>query len=220
MNIREEDWLQLSGLQHFAFCRRQWALIHFEDQWAENFRTVDGSLMHENAHDQGFRESRGDVLIVRGLAVHSAQLGISGQCDVVEFHQDPDGISLQGREGTWRPYPIEYKRGKPKDGPADALQLCAQAMCLEEMLCCAIQEGAIYYGETRHRTVVPLTQDLRSQVRDSLVEMHDLYQKHYTPKVKPTKACNACSLKDLCLPKLMRVKKVADYLTGAMEELQ
>ena len=143
MNIREEDWLQLSGLQHFAFCRRQWALIHIEDQWAENFRTVDGSLMHENAHDQGFRESRGDVLIVRGLAVHSAQLGISGQCDVVEFHQDPDGISLQGREGTWRPYPIEYKRGKPKDGPADALQLCAQAMCLEEMLCCAIQEGAI-----------------------------------------------------------------------------
>ncbi len=220
MNIREEDWLQLSGLQHFAFCRRQWALIHIEDQWAENFRTVDGSLMHENAHDQGFRESRGDVLIMRGLAVHSAQLGISGQCDVVEFHQDPDGISLQGREGTWRPYPIEYKRGKPKDGPADALQLCAQAMCLEEMLCCAIQEGAIYYGETRHRTVVPLTQDLRSQVRDSLVEMHDLYQKHYTPKVKPTKACNACSLKDLCLPKLMRVKKVADYLTGAMEELQ
>lgn len=220
MAFKEEDWLQLSGLQHFAFCRRQWALIHIEDQWAENFRTVDGSLMHENAHDQGFRESRGDVLIVRGLAVHSAQLGISGQCDVVEFHQDPDGISLQGREGTWRPYPIEYKRGKPKDGPADALQLCAQAMCLEEMLCCAIQEGAIYYGETRHRTVVPLTQDLRSQVRDSLVEMHDLYQKHYTPKVKPTKACNACSLKDLCLPKLMRVKKVADYLTGAMEELQ
>lgn len=220
MNIREEDWLQLSGLQHFAFCRRQWALIHIEDQWAENFRTVDGSLMHENAHDQGFRESRGDVLIVRGLAVHSAQLGISGQCDVVEFHQDPGGISLQGREGTWRPYPIEYKRGKPKDGPADTLQLCAQAMCLEEMLCCTIQEGAIYYGETHHRTVVPLTQDLRSQVRDSLVEMHDLYQKHYTPKVKPTKACNACSLKDLCLPKLMRVKKVADYLTGAMEELQ
>lgn len=220
MAYKEEDWLPLSGLQHFAFCRRQWALIHIEDQWAENFRTVDGSLMHENAHDQGFRESRGDVLIVRGLAVHSAQLGISGQCDVVEFHQDPDGISLQGREGTWRPYPIEYKRGKPKDGPADALQLCAQAMCLEEMLCCAIQEGAIYYGETRHRTVVPLTQDLRSQVRDSLVEMHDLYQKHYTPKVKPTKACNACSLKDLCLPKLMRVKKVADYLTGAMEELQ
>lgn len=220
MNIREEDWLQLSGLQHFAFCRRQWALIHIEDQWAENFRTVDGSLMHENAHDQGFRESRGDVLIVRGLAVHSAQLGISGQCDVVEFHQDPGGISLQGREGTWRPYPIEYKRGKPKDGPADTLQLCAQAMCLEEMLCCTIQEGAIYYGETHHRTVVPLTQDLRSQVRDSLVEMHDLYQKHYTPKVKPTKACNACSLKDLCLPKLMRVKKVADHLTGAMEELQ
>lgn len=219
MNIPEEDWLQLSGLQHFAFCRRQWALIHIENQWAENFRTVDGSLMHENAHDQGFRESRGDVLIVRGLAVHSAQLGVSGQCDVVEFHRDPDGISLRNWEGLWRSYPVEYKRGRPKEGQADELQLCAQAMCLEEMLCCPVPEGALYYGETRRRLTVQLTQDLRGQVRDSLAEMHDLYRKSYTPKVKPTKACNACSLKDLCVPKLLRNKKVSDYLAGAMEEL-
>lgn len=220
MSIPEEDWLQLSGIQHFVFCRRQWALIHIENQWAENFRTVDGSIMHENAHDQGFRESRGDVLIVRGLAVHSAQLGISGQCDVVEFHRDPDGISLQGREGLWRPYPIEYKRGRPKEGQEDRSQLCAQAMCLEEMLCCAVREGAMYYGETRHRVVVQLDQDLRDQVRSSLTEMHELYKKRYTPKVKPSKACNACSLKDLCLPKLMRAKRVSDYLTSAMEEIQ
>lgn len=220
MSIPEEDWLQLSGIQHFVFCRRQWALIHIENQWAENFRTVDGSIMHENAHDQGFRESRGDVLIVRGLAVHSAQLGISGQCDVVEFHRDPDGISLQGREGLWRPYPIEYKRGRPKEGQEDRSQLCAQAMCLEEMLCCAVREGAVYYGETRHRVVVQLDQDLRDQVRSSLTEMHELYKKRYTPKVKPSKACNVCSLKDLCLPKLMRAKRVSDYLTSAMEEIQ
>lgn len=218
MNIPEEAWLQLSGLQHFAFCRRQWALIHIENQWAENFRTIDGSLMHENVHDQGFRESRGDMLIARGLAVHSAQLGISGQCDVVEFHRDPDGITLRDREGTWQPYPVEYKRGRPKDGQADELQLCAQAMCLEEMLCCAVPEGALYYGETHRRLTVQFTPELRSQVWDNMTEMHELYRKRYTPKVKPSKGCNACSLKDLCVPKLMRTKKVSDYLAGAMKE--
>jgi len=220
MNRPEEDWLLLSGLQHFAFCRRQWALIHIENQWAENFRTVDGHLMHERVHDQEFRESRGDRLTVRGLAIHSAQLGISGQCDAVEFQRDPDGISLRDREGLWQPYPVEYKRGKPKEGNADELQLCAQAMCLEEMLCCTVPEGALYYGEPRRRTVVQFTPELRQQVQDSLTEMHQLYQRRYTPKVKPSKACSACSLKDLCLPKLMSRKKVADYLSAAMEGLE
>lgn len=220
MNRPEEDWLLLSGLQHFAFCRRQWALIHIENQWAENFRTVDGHLMHERVHDQEFRESRGDRLTVRGLAIHSAQLGISGQCDAVEFQRDPDGISLRDREGLWQPYPVEYKRGKPKEDNADELQLCAQAMCLEEMLCCTVPEGALYYGEPRRRTVVQFTPELRQQVQDSLTEMHQLYQRRYTPKVKPSKACSACSLKDLCLPKLMSRKKVADYLSAAMEGLE
>nr|WP_325307206.1 CRISPR-associated protein Cas4 [uncultured Oscillibacter sp.] len=220
MNRTEEDWLLLSGLQHFAFCRRQWALIHIENQWAENFRTVDGHLMHERVHDQEFRESRGDRLTVRGLAIHSAQLGISGQCDAVELQRDPDGISLRDREGLWQPYPVEYKRGKPKEDNADELQLGAQAMCLEEMLCCTVPEGALYYGEPRRRTVVLFTPELRQQVRDSLTEMHQLYQRRYTPKVKPSKACNACSLKGLCLPKLMSRKKVADYLSAAMEGLE
>ena len=218
MEFKEEEYLQLSGLQHFTFCRRQWALIHIEDQWAENYRTVDGRLMHERVHDQEFRESRGDRLTVRGLAIHSAQLGVSGQCDAVEFFKDPDGISLRDRDGLWRPYPVEYKRGRPKEHGADELQLCAQAMCLEEMLCCAVPEGALYYGEPRRRTVVSFTPELRGQVRDSLAEMHELYKRRYTPKVKPSKACNACSLKDLCLPKLMGRKTVADYLATAMEE--
>lgn len=216
---QEDDYLQLSGLQHFCFCRRQWALIHIENQWAENYRTVDGELMHENAHNADFQESRGDLLIVRGLAIHSARLGVSGQCDVVEFHRSPNGVSLREREGLWQPYPIEYKRGKPKEGLEDKLQLCGQAMCLEEMLCCTIPEGALYYGEPRRRLAVQFTQELRSQVQSSLEEMHDLYQKRYTPKVKPTKSCNACSLKDICVPKLLRAKKVADYLSKAMEEL-
>ena len=220
MAYKEEDWLPLSGLQHFAFCRRQWALIHIENQWAENYRTVDGQLMHEHVHDQGLRESRGDRLIVRGLAIHSAQLGVSGQCDAVEFRREPGGVPLRGREGLWLPYPVEYKRGKPKEHNADELQLCAQAICLEEMLCCAIPEGALYYGEPRRRTVVLFTPELRGQVRESLAEMHQLHHRHHTPKVRPSTSCNACSLKEQCLPKLMSRKKVSDYLAAAMEELK
>ena len=109
MEYKEEDFLQLSGIQHFKFCRRQWALIHIENQWAENFRTVDGEILHKNAHDKGFRESRGEVLITRGMHVFSASMGVSGECDVLEFHRDETGIPLKAREGLWRPYPVEYK---------------------------------------------------------------------------------------------------------------
>ena len=123
-----EDLLPLSGLQHFAFCRRQWALIHLEQQWQENLRTVEGGLLHRRAHDEAARERRGDTLILRGLQVVSHQLGLSGQCDVVEFHATPKGVPLQGEEGLWQPYPVGYKRGKPKSHQADELQLCAQAM--------------------------------------------------------------------------------------------
>lgn len=213
----EEDYLQLSGLQHFTFCRRQWALIHIEHQWAENFRTIDGALMHKNAHDQGFQESRGDLLITRGMPVFSATLGVSGACDVLEFHRTPTGVSLNGREGLWQPYPVEYKRGVFRADSGDTLQLCGQAMCLEEMLCCDIPEGALYYGETRRRMSVLFTEELRKEVRDALVEMHAMYDRQYTPKVKTSKSCNACSLKELCLPKLMRAKSVKTYLADSME---
>ena len=213
----QEDFLQLSGLQHFAFCRRQWALIHIEHQWAENLRTVEGDLFHTRAHDEKQREKRGDILTLRGLSVFSSALGLSGKCDVVEFHTDPAGVPLRGETGLWRPYPVEYKRGSPKTHQADELQLCAQAMCLEEVLCCSILEGSLYYGEARRRTRVPLDESLRQQVRELSKEMHQLYTRGYTPKVKPTRSCKACSLKDLCLPALLRKKPVADYLAQAME---
>lgn len=215
----EEDFLQLSGLQHFAFCRRQWALIHIENQWAENFRTVDGALMHEKAHDREFEESRGDLLVKRGVSIYSAALGISGQCDVLEYHRSTDGICLPGRDGLWNPYPVEYKRGKPKEGSADAIQLCAQAMCLEDMLCCDIPEGALYYGQTRRRERICFTDELRAQVKDFLMQMHDLYKRGHTPRVKPTKACNACSLQELCLPKLLKKRSVSAYLKTALEDI-
>lgn len=218
MIYQEEDFLQLSGLQHFAFCRRQWALIHIEQQWADNLWTVSGNILHKKAHDSSKREFRGDLLITRGMQIHSASLGISGNCDVVEFYQSATGISLPGREGLWQPYPVEYKRGSPKTTDADQLQLCAQGMCLEEMLCCEIPEGAIFYGETRRRELVSFTPKLREQVRSMLTEMHTLYARKYTPKVKPFKSCNACSLRELCLSKLSRKRSVAEYLRASAED--
>lgn len=220
MNFREEEFLPLSGLQHFAFCRRQWALIHLEQQWQENLRTIEGQLLHERAHDASLRERRGDTLVLRSLAVASPTLGLSGQCDVVEFRAAPEGVPLAGEEGRWLPFPVEYKRGRPKPHQADELQLCAQAMCLEEMLCCDIPEGALYYGEIRRRVPVQFTEELRVQVRELLAQMHDLYRRGYTPKVKPSKSCNACSLKELCLPKLMKNRSVSTYLRDAMEGIQ
>ena len=218
MISQEEDFLQLSGLQHFKFCRRQWALIHIENQWAENLRTVDGAILHQNAHNGAFTESRGDLLITRDMRVFSRTLGVSGACDVLEFHRGSAGIPLREREGMWQPYPVEYKRGAPKEHTADELQLCGQAMCLEEMLCCEIPEGALFYGEPRRRLAVTFTPELRQEVRALLAEMHSLYAQGKTPKVKPTKACGACSLKELCLPKLMRSKSVSSYLRHAMED--
>ena len=215
----EEEYLQLSGIQHFRFCRRQWALIHIENQWAENVRTVDGEAMHRRAHDAGLKEKRGELLIVRDLRVHSATLGCSGACDVVEFHRSEGGVPIHGWEGKYQPFPVEYKRGAPRADTANALQLCGQAMCLEEMLCCEIPQGALYHGETRRREIVDFTPALRQEVADSFREMHALYQRGHTPRVKPGKSCNACSLKELCLPKLLKSRTVQSFIRNALEDV-
>lgn len=212
MEYREEDYLQLSGLQHFIFCRRQWALIHLEQQWKENLLTTEGKLLHKNAHDPGQRTLRGDTLTVRAVRIHSARLGLSGECDVVEFHRSEDGITLSDMEGKWRPYPVEYKHGKPKPDICDEAQLCAQAMCLEEMLCCEIPEAAIFYGEPRRRQTVELSPELRQDVENACEEMHQMFRRGYTPRVKPTKSCSRCSLRDICLPELMQPISVEAYM--------
>ncbi len=218
MIYAEEDFLQLSGLQHFKFCRRQWALIHIEQQWAENYRTTDGNILHERAHNAALTETRGDMVVTRDMRVFSSTLGVSGACDVLEFHRGDVGLPLKGREGLWQPFPVEYKRGRPKADTADELQLCAQAMCLEEMLCCEIPAGALYYGEPRRRTEVVFTPALRQEVQLLLEQMHELYRRGQTPKVKPGKGCGACSLKELCLPKLMKTRSVSTYLRLRMED--
>lgn len=209
---QEDDYLMLSGLQHFAYCRRQWALIHIEQQWAENERTIDGQIFHQKAHNAGATEKRGNLIITRGLTVKSSELGITGICDIVEFHKSEQGIKLSSYEGLWKPYPVEYKTGEPKDYNADELQLCAQAMCLEEMLLCEIPYGSLFYGKNKRRTQVSFTCELRSQVKDMLEEMHELWKKGYTPNVKMKKGCNACSLKEICIPKLIKIKSVSSYI--------
>lgn len=214
----EDDFLQLSGIQHFAFCRRQWALAYIELQWQENVRTVEGHLLHENAHDSALKEKRGDLIIVRGMPVHSREIGISGECDVVEFHKSEDGVPVSGREGKYRAVPVEYKRGKPKANDVDALQVAAQALCLEEMLCCDIPCGYIYYGESRRREKIEFTDELRKKVKDMFAEMHKFYDQRYTPKVKRTKSCNACSLKDICIPALNKEISVKNYIDRKMKE--
>ena len=205
----------MSGLQHFLFCRRQWALTHIETQWDDNLRTVEGTLMHERTHNESLTEKRGDTIITCGMSVFSRKLGVSGKCDVLEFHKNNKGVQIFGWDDKWLPYPVEYKRGEPKEDNCDAAQLCGQAMCLEEMLCCEISEGALFYGERQRRTKVEFTKDLRDEVTAALTEMHELYKRGYTPKVKTGKFCNACSLKELCLPALMKNTDVKKYIEEA-----
>ena len=219
-NTYESDgYLQLSGIQHFSFCRRQWALIHVESQWAENFYTVSGDLMHERAHDKSIREKRGDVIITRDMPIVSHSMQVRGKCDVVEFRREEDGITIFGCDGFWQPYPVEYKRGKPKLHDADKLQLCAQAMCLEEMLLCAqIDVAFLYYGETKHREKVLLDEEIRKTVRTMFEEMHRYFSRSYTPRVKKSKSCSNCSLAPVCLPKLPREGSVDLYIKSALKD--
>ncbi|MDO4291663.1 MAG: CRISPR-associated protein Cas4 [Eubacteriales bacterium] len=218
MEYAEDDFLMLSGIQHYAFCKRQWALIHLEQQWQENVHTVAGQLLHKKAHDKFFYEKRRDTLIVRALPVKSRELGISGECDIVEFKRCEEGISLHGHSGLYMPYPVEYKKGSPKQTDMDILQLTAQALCLEEMFSTDIPEGALFYGETRRRDTVLFSEEEKTRVRTMFAQMHDMFRRGHTPQVKWSKSCNACSLKEICLPRLGKVVPVERYIAAHMQE--
>ena len=213
----EDDFLLISGIQHFSFCRRQWALIHMEQLWKENLRTVEGRIVHERCHDEGFTEKRKDLLTTRGMRVFSRTLGAVGQCDVVEFHRQADGVRLFGQEGAWQAIPVEYKRGKPKTEDCDRLQLAAQAMCFEEMLGGEVLRAYLFYDEIRRREEVEVTEALRQEVRNVFREMHDYARRGHTPKAKPKKQCQSCSMKELCLPRLPKLLSVDEYYRRALE---
>lgn len=213
-----DAWLPLSGIQHFIFCRRQWALIHIERQWQENALTAEGRIMHHRVDDPFFTEKRKDVIIARSVPVASPTLGLTGVCDVVEFTLSPQGVRLPDRDGSYLAAPVEYKRGKAKPDHCDEAQLCAQAMCLESMLAISIPTGFLYYGETRHRVPVDLTTDLRDLVQKAAKEMHAYFDRGYTPRVKPFTGCRSCSLADICLPQLQnRTMPASAYIKQQTE---
>lgn len=212
----DEEFLPLSGIQHFSFCKRQWALIHIDKRWKDNYLTASGQVMHNRAHDESIRERRGALLVVRGLFVRSFSLGISGVCDVVEFRRDDSlGVSLAGEVGRWLPSPVEYKRGCEKANDCDRLQVTAQALCLEEMLGCEILQGALFYKQTQSRETVEITSELRDSVRDMTDEMHRLFNRRYIPHVRQKKHCKACSLADECIPSIQRRSAIA-YINETM----
>jgi CRISPR-associated exonuclease Cas4 len=221
----EDDLLPLSGLQHLLFCERQCALIHLEQIWVENRLTVEGRHLHEKS-DSGERESRGDLRIARGLPLHSFRLGLSGKADTVELHRLEErepvgGAHLPGVAGSWRPFPIEYKRGKPKSHRADEVQLCAQALCLEEMLGAPVPAGALYYGETRHRLEVPFDAELRRLTEQTAAHFHALIDSGVTPPPVHEPKCDSCSLLEVCMPAAPRRSArgyLADLLRRAATE--
>lgn len=213
----EDSLLPLSGIQHIAFCERQWALIHVEQQWAENVRTVEGRQMHERAHNPWLADYDSDHIVSRSVPLISHRLGLSGQADVVEFWPVGEGVDggapLPGREGLWIPKPVEYKRGRPKGDDRDEVQLCAQAMCLEEMLGAKITEGDLYYGQTRRRQRVTLDDVLRNRVEQLCLRMHEIFDCGCTPPAAQGRRCSLCSLVDLCLPELtVRPRSVRAYI--------
>ncbi|MFD2115577.1 CRISPR-associated protein Cas4 [Paenibacillus yanchengensis] len=214
----DNNYLLLSGIQHFQFCKRQWALIHIEQQWEENVLTIEGQHLHQKADEPFIREKRGDKIIARAMPVQSRTYGITGRCDVVEFVADEQGVELAGYGGKYIVVPVEYKRGKPKRGKEDIVQIVAQALCLEEMLVTEISTGFIFYNETKQRIQVNITEQQKQETIAIITEMQRYYQAKHTPKVKTGPFCKSCSLKHICLPKLMRSSSVQSYIDGRVSE--
>ncbi len=213
MTYTEDDLLPLSGLQHLLFCERQCALIHIEQVWAENRFTAEGRIMHERVHEEG-KESRGDVRIEYAMPLRSLRLGLIAKADVVEFHRD-----AEYPDNTWRPFPVEYKRGKPKKDNYDKVQLCAQALCLEEMLEVEIPAGALFYGKTRRRQDIIFDSALIRETEDAAKRFHELIESEVTPKPVYSKKCDNCSMYDLCMPKTVgKAWSINNYLKDAVRK--
>lgn len=217
----EDELLPISGLQHLSFCERQCALIHLEQLWAENVLTSEGRILHEKPHEEN-SEARDGVIVSRSLPLRSLKYGLVGVADVVEFHAtslENMGIVLPGIEGRWIPYPVEYKRGRRKKGSCDEVQLCAQVLCLEEMLKVGVPEGALFYGKIRRRVIVSMDHKLRQSTIELTKKFRDLISREVTPKGDYGPKCESCSLKDLCLPQLKSSSvSMSRYLKSFFEE--
>ena len=217
----EDEMLMLSGIQHYMFCPRQWALIHLEQQWEENLLTMEGSLLHTNVDNPSYRQKNGNTITLRSVSIASKKLGLYGITDAVELlptYDEKGGIRHVKYPGIWKPFPIEYKRGKPKHTPIDEVQLAAQVMCLEEMYNIRIEYGALYYGETKHREVISVNQQLREQTIRCAEEMHKIFKSGNLPKIEKGKHCKNCSLANKCMPNIVECSKVNTYLKKHLYE--
>ena len=218
--MESNDYLMISGIQHFLFCKRQWALIHIENQWSENSLTAEGRVMHNRVHDGTVRDNRKGIITIRGLQVKSDKYKITGTCDAVEFLPDESGVNISKMSGLRRVRPVEYKRGHIKISDCDRIQVTVQAICLEGMLACDIKEGAVFYGETRRRETFEITDGLRAIAISALEEMWGYYNRGHTPKVKPSAKCKKCSLINICCPGILykRTQDVGAYIKQHISE--
>ena len=207
----------LSGIQHFCFCKRQWALIHLEQMWTDDARTASGDVFHEKV-DQQTKETRGGMIMARAVAVSSPSLGLSGRCDVVEFIESPNGHEVEGMTGLYLTRPIEYKIGRRKKDDWDRIQLCAEAIALEESLNTRVDTGFLFYGMERRREEVTITESLRMTTKSIADEMHRMYKAGLLPPAEQKPACKKCSLQNDCMPEASHNKSVSDYISHLVQQ--
>ena len=221
MRYDDDDMLMLSGIQHYRFCPRQWALIHIEQQWNDNRLTMEGCLLHKHVDDPFYRQKCGDHITLRSVSIASHELGLYGISDAIELHPTDDvenSITHPRYPGRWQPYPVEYKHGKPKRNEVDEVQLAAQAMCLEEQYGIRVAYGAFFYAEIRHRVEVCITDYLRQIVIDCAKQMHEVFSSGTLPAIQRGKHCQKCSLCNLCMPESADCTKVSHYLKKNLYE--
>lgn len=217
--VETNDYQQMNGIQHFLFCKRQWALIMIDQYWNENSATMEGHFIHKNADDPFFEEKRGKRIFIRSVPVVSHRLKLNGVLDVLQLDADPNGAPIQKHDGLWMPYVIEYKKGKPKKDLCDIVQLVAEVMALEEMMQIEITEAALYYKAVNRRTKIKITQDLREIVYEAAQEMDEVFKKGIIPKAEISKNCKVCSLYDHCMPRVSTHKKsVVNYVKRRFTE--
>ena len=217
--MKEDEYFQLNTIQHFVYCKRQWGLMELEDSWAENVDTRIGHYLHEKVDDINFTEKRGDKVIVRAMPIISHTLKFIGVADVVEFIKDDNGISIHNYQGLYKPYVVEYKKGKPKKDNPDISQLVAQVICIEEMFNTQVLESAIYYKQINKRMRILITEELKNDIKGIAQEMGKIYESKVTPKAKIGKNCERCSLVNHCLPRLTHHKRsVVNYVNNRIDE--
>ena len=217
----DDDMLMLSGIQHYMFCPRQWALIHIEQQWDENRLTAEGQLLHQNVDNPAYRQKNGDIITLRAVHIASHTLGLYGITDAIELSpsdNSADAITHPRYPGFWKPFPVEYKHGHRKSDESDEVQLTAQVICLEEMYGIHIPKAALFYHETRHREVVQIDDHLRQLTFALSNDMHKIFESGITPQAEVNKRCKNCSLIDICAPDLTKKAPVAYYLKELLDE--